>query len=41
MELLFDSGKFVEDYGVCLEETVEESELEEKEELQWEELLRK
>lgn len=41
MKQLFDSEKFADDYGVCLEENVEESELEEKEELQWEELLRK
>ena len=41
MEKIFDYKKFEEDYGVCLEETVEENELEGKEELQWEKLLRK
>lgn len=41
MERLFDYVKYVEDYGICLEETVEENELEEKEELQWGEPLKK
>ena len=37
----FDYVKFSEDYAVCIEETVEENELEEKEELQWDVLSTK
>ena len=41
MNLQFDFVKFEEEYGICYEETVTESQLEEKEELEWEEPLKK
>ena len=38
---LFDSVQYEEDYGICQEEVVGEFELEEVEDISWDELMKK